>query len=55
MSFKSEEFELSFTDVIKLFSEFNNNLSSHVQSISDPQGGECFWVLNTDPRKKGNY
>lgn len=55
MSFKSEEFEFSFTDVVKLFSEFNNIQSSHVQSISGPQGGECFWVFNTDPKKKGNY
>ena len=53
MSFKSAEFEFSFIDVIKLFRNFNKETSNHVQSIRNPQGGECFWVLNTDPKKKG--
>ena len=55
MPFKSAESELSFIDVIELFSKFKSSDNNHVQSISNPQGGDLFWVLNTDPKKKGNY
>ena len=52
MSFKSIETELTFEPVIKLFQLFNKDIDSHVQKISNPQGGECFWVLNSDKKKK---
>ena len=55
MPFRSAEFEFSFDDVINLFRKFSKVESRHVQSISNPRGGDCFWVLNTDPKKKGNY
>ena len=39
MSFKSIETELTFEPVIKLFQLFNKDIDSHVQKISNPQGG----------------
>ena len=47
MSFKSEESEFTFCEVIKLFKDFNQVHCRHVQSIINPEGGECFWVIKT--------
>ena len=55
MSFKLVETELTFEPVIKLFKLFNKAIDTHVQKISNPQGGECYWVLNSDKEKKGLF
>ena len=55
MSFKFEPIELNFSDVIDLFQQFDTRTDTFVDSISNPQGGECYWVFNDDPKKKDNW
>ena len=55
MSFKSVPNEFTFDQVVQLFNDFDPINETHVKKISDPRGGECYWVLNTDAKLKGKY
>ena len=39
----------------KVIEAAHKAIDTHVQKISNPQGGECYWVLNSDKEKKGLF
>jgi len=38
--------EFTFDQVVQLFNDFDPINETQVKKISDPRGGECYWVLN---------
>jgi len=54
MAFKFETKELNFEQAEKLLTDFISTVDTFVNSIKNPEGGDCFFVYNYDEKKKGN-